>query len=181
MTVTTVIPPSLRPWSGYAEPGFPVAVWWAFAEVIGDASGGRRELQVVFKSANQPGQPRLYNLEQFDYFDNDNIARLVDLIWQGFDLPPGTDSGGVATGGGGLAFVSVPSVVAGALLGTVDMLKLPFLLGLPAAFLSQSTFFLRTPNVDLASVRMKVSGYVWDARSFQVPGGPRRPPGALWG
>lgn len=181
MSVTITQGIFLRPWSGFSEPQFPVGIWWVFVTLLGDASGGSRSLVVEFKPANAQGVPRLYNLEQIQVSDTDRVTKDGDLIFNGWDILPGEDSAGGAPQSPGMSLRLVASPIAGANLDGRFLAPLPLLLGLPTAFLANTAVQIRFANVDADSIRTKLHGYYWDARSFQVTGGPQRPPGGLWG
>jgi len=184
VTVFIDITPTLRGWSGFAEPSLPIGIWTAAATVLGDASGGSRTGTVVFKTDNTPPVARLWNLEQFDAFDEDATPLAGDLIWNGWDLLPGATSEGSGVHGGvgiGVAFQASP--IAGAVVSSLSLAlygALPILLGVPAATVSSTTLQFRVANSDGLNLRMRFQGYVWSNRAFQVPGGPQRPATSLW-
>jgi len=179
MSVIESRPFSLRPWSGHSEPGLPVAIWTQSFSLTGDASGGSRTMITEFKAASSPAHPRLYNLEQMDIFDNKSIGAIVDILWNGFDRPPGTTSEGSGLGAFGYTIAMQASAIAGSLASGFDTPPFPILLGIPAAVVSQCVVQIRAENSDGDLIRAKLHGYVWDARSFQTDGGPQRPKG-LW-
>lgn len=178
MSVLTLVPMGLRPWSGFARPQFPVAVWNAEASILGDASGGSRTVAVEFKAANAPGVPRLFNLEQIDAFDNLTATSTVDVLYAGWDHATGDFDLGLGAFGRGAAMQVSP--IAGASLVLSDI-HLPILLGIPTAAANQVNLQFRMANSDGDTLRVRFQGYVWDARSFQVEGGPQRPATGLWG
>jgi len=178
MSVDNTEQVSYKPWSGFAEDGLPAGVWYGYAEILGDASGGSRTCQIQFKAAAANLVNVLYSLEQVQVFDTDQAGKFVDLLLNGWDIHFGRAD--VVLGNTAYTFALAASPIAGAGFNTRDNLPLPIILGIPGRVIASTVLGLRAVNVDADTLRFYVQGYFWTPRSFQSPGGPQRPQTSLY-
>lgn len=179
MSVLFRTPYSPRAWRGYDDPGLPVGMYIAYGVVLGDASGGRQEVEIEFKRANAAVSGNHYNIEQMNVFvagtvttldlkiQAINFERLQNFmigerIWR-YDL---SSDGSAAVAGSNQA-ISFP---------------LPKFLGQGSIVPGEaSTFTCSVNNVLSNLLSVAVQGYIWEPRSMMAPGGLRRPIDGLYG
>jgi len=172
MTVDTDFRVDTRPYSGYEDPGLPIASYIASGSSTGNGTGGNHLLSFLFQVAESDIVTERYNLEQF-HIDIGVAASLIAIMSaQGMDhlafpfriaarqrwsLIVGSD--GVADAAGAIT----------------EMSALPIWLGMPQPEVDAGIRF-QIPNVDLQVVTASIQGYIWGPRSILAPGGPKRPP-----
>lgn len=166
MTVSTITSFVRRPWGG-APPPFPSGIWVAGETVTGNVSGGFRQVQILFNEA--PTWSQIVSLESYSFFTGEAAAGVVEIVPSGFDndLDPGVND------------VSFVPIIAGVDRTSQEpnMVRSMFL-GRGKQGTTNSVIF-RTVNVDAVTFQVKAHGYIWDAQSLAIPGGPRKPPGGL--
>jgi len=165
----------IRPYSGYDDPGLPIATWVAQAGRAGNASGGTINLDFLFQEDGTPLISELFSLEQMAIdvstgssvggsmltINMDTLApnrQLTDQRWN-FNL---------------IAFNNIRAMT----LQSANIL--PIWLGSPNRAEGDSGIRFFFTNVDLLLYQVVLQGYMWGPRSILAPGGPRRPGGGLF-
>lgn len=162
------------PWGGVSIPGWPIATWRWDAGVIGDGSGGVRELDIVFQSAlsGQPLGTQLYNIEQLAVGDtNENSLKCRMSV-----LTLGKHS---QVQRWSLAVNQIVDIGSALDLQDVRGVRGLFFGGQSIAGAS-AVVAIDIDNVDLAVFTAVAMGYVWTGGVNSVPGGPVRPDPRLW-
>lgn len=177
MTVSVTFRVDIRPYSGYSDPGLPIAAWIAQGGIAGDASGGNVILNFFFQLDDDPLISELFNLEQIaadtdgatsqefiiTFRNMDNLAfnrQLSDRIWR---------------------FQTTASLAGFSAL-TLDRADvLPLWIGAPNRDEGDSGIRIQAANVLNRLYQITLQGYLWGPRSVLAEGGPRRPPGGLFG
>lgn len=177
MTVSATFRVDIRPYTGYSDPGLPVAAWIAQGGVAGDASGGLIFMNFNFQRDEDAQISELFSLDQMHADTSSSVSRiglletrnmdalsqnrpLTDQIWRFQTLGGPTGSGFSA-----IALIGDP---------------LPFWLGAPNRVEGESGLRVTWLNIDLLLHLVTLQGYMWGPRSVLAEGGPRRPVGGLF-
>jgi len=164
----------VRPYSGYSDPGLPVAAWIAEAGAVGDASGGIINMDFLFQRDGDAQISELFNLEQMAMDTSSATSRPFSLETVNMDSlapnRPATDQ----VWRGSTFDISGLSISAGPI---NNKLNLPLWLGSPNRNEGDSGLRFQWANVDLLLYFINVQGYMWGPRSVLAEGGPRRPVG----
>jgi len=175
MTIVDEVIVERRGWGGLSDdPGLPIGMWIAAGAVVGDGSGGVRQLDVVFQPATATSLWSLMvSLEQLNVQDDNNVATPVSMRANNLD----NDSGFNA--------LWIFNVLAHATDGSaaMDLKSHQLPLFFPGASNAIAEVGLRFNIVNADTKRMIViaQGYIWDAAARSAPGGPRRPGGSVYG
>jgi len=164
----------IRPYSGFTDPGLPVASWISQAGGAGDASGGQLDFGFFFQLDGQPLISELFNLEQISIDTTsgtsaDCLLETVNMDNLALNRPGSTQqwmfksAGGTGLGGRS-AYDGFSNV-------------LPLWLGSPNRDEGDSGLRMTFDNVDLLLVAVTLQGYMWGPRAVLAEGGPRRPVG----
>jgi len=181
MTVIAVPTVSYRSFRGYADEGLPAGVWEVNGQVTGDASAGQVNITPVFLRISLGPSNLLYSLEQISLFDDKASGSTYALEIDGFDAESA-------------AFVSAQvyslqtTVLSTDTTGGVGNAMTPerarpmrgLFLGNPVSRSLSALIRLSGPNVEDDVTQLHMGGYWWHQRSWNAPGGPRRPPGGLY-
>lgn len=178
MSITTESRVEMRPWNGFEDPGLPEGAWVASDIVSGDGSGGFMRVNFNFFLANDPLSSRMFSLEQWSAgfgtsllgdalgliqitgFDRLTTARLMQDRFYAFDL---IDTLLVATA------------------ARPEQFPRSIWLGPPGEAGTGAAVSFQTANLNTVGMRVTAQGYVWGPRSRLAAGGPRRPPGPVFG
>jgi len=163
----------------FRSPGgaFPDGIWTSQLTVIGDASGGDVVLVHDVITLTEPFSALMLTLEQLTVDDGESSARGYLLQAIGFEEHNPIGNNNLL-----INFVTVDGVGSVSCLGPEGLLRKPVLFGRCDRTSGQdSSISVRTPNVDGGSFRDALWGYYWGPGAMNEPGGPRRPPGSLFG
>lgn len=170
MTVIAEIEVNVREFSGWNEPQFPSGYWSAGGQVLGDASGGSMGIQVNFSRATSLRNSQFYSLEQFSAWQQVGTLDNAHLSFANFDL---------GRGSGIERKFSVVFIATQAGFSPIQGSDITALRGL---FLGRqfdpnttTSMSLLMDNNNTVFVNLRAEGYIWDARSVAVAGGPQRP------
>ncbi len=169
----------IRPYSGYSDPGLPIASWIAQGGTAGDASGGILFMNFLFQRDEDPQISELFNLEQIAADTSTAVQRVGMLRTLNMDVlsasRPLTD----------MTWRVFTQAVGGSILfSNFDFLNNnfnPLWLGAPNRVEGDSGLQFQWPNIDLLLYLCTLQGYMWGPRSVLAEGGPRRPVGNLFG
>jgi len=164
-----------RPFQGYRDPGLPSGTWFATNAVAGDASGGFRNLTMLFRGSNQPLNNVFYSVERLYVLDLANSTLPGEFFASNFDDVQG--SGGV--------FNMIADIESGPTFGGLrpdaqQAINRGHFLGRGRAIGNASDLSFRTNNSDTDIVSVALGGYWWSNRVMGVEGGPRRPVEGLY-
>jgi len=164
----------IRPYTGYSDPGLPIASYIAQGGLVGDASGGNVIFTFIMMTEQEEKITEMFNLEELE-LDTDGAgeAFLMETVnmdslsrnrsaskrkWQGATIAFGSDSAS--------PFLHLSTFR-------------PMWLGSPNLDARAGTAGLRFSfaNTDLRLYAVTIQGYIWSSRSILADGGPRRPLG----
>ncbi len=181
MSVALTLPIQHRPFRGYDDPGLPSGIWIVLGSVLGDATGGFLNLDLVFKDGSRavPESSQLYNLEQlyvFSTLDSDHVIAMIPANWDE-DTPGST--GAISTVISLL--LSTPVLLSGSAgLGRDINGMHPLFLGQVRKNATNTIIRFSMSNTAV-SLAVKAEGYFWGPEALNAPGGPRRPVDSLYG
>lgn len=165
-----------RRFTGFMDPRFPIGFWWGAGESTGDGSGGflRHALDFAGVSIRDA---QLYSLEQIDQLRSSSTsAGDFEILTDGFD-----DLDRTGTDWDMVVQAIQPGSSAILLGATRDLSALRgYFLGNPAISSPPANLSVAVTNVNLATLRIRAQGYIWDPRSILADGGPQRPPTGLY-
>lgn len=182
MSVASVLRVESRAFNGFAAPGLPTGTWFGQHFVVGDASGGFANVQLLFQIASAPLSARLYSLEQFCLqIGGAAITASVGAIRTlAMDMR--------VAGSTGTQFAE--RIWAFPLLedGNGDGLGTPpadsrpgWYLGAPIGGGFASGIVGNVPNPGVGfSVTLTAQGYFWEPAARNADGGPIKPTNGLW-
>ena len=178
MSVGFSVRVDVRPYTGYDDPGLPIAAWISQAGVVGNASGGTLNIDFLFQLDAQPLTTELYNLEQVSADTSAEAERQFSLETLNMDQlalnregsPQKWRSRVLAATGSGIAATELDGATI-----------LPLWLGAPNRAEGDSGIRMFWQNADLLLYAVTLQGYIWGPRSVMAAGGPRRPVGGLFG
>jgi len=160
-----------------SPPGpFPAGIWTSQLTVIGDVSGGDVILTHEVILLTEPFSALMLTLEQV-FIDDTQAADeyLMEII--GFE-----EHNPIGNNNMLIAFNTRNSLGTLSALGPADLLHKPIFLGRCDRTSGQgSSISVRSGNTDGISFRDSLWGYYWTPDAMYAPGGPQRPPGALFG
>ena len=176
MTITSIVDIGYRPYGAYADPSLPAGLWIGGGVVVGDASGGDRQIRIIFALASQLRVSSAFSLEQVTMDLTDNSAQGVEFRCSNLDK----DVSDVT--GRNLRFVlATAGASAGdSFLPLRELSGLPFWLGRQSGSNIETSMTLIIPNTDGEEFSATCQGYYWSQRSISVPSGPRRPVGGFY-
>lgn len=176
MTVSADFRVETRPYSGYDDPGLPIAAYVASGEATGDASGGFVNLTFRFQIAEGANVTERYNLEQLHVDVQTGTNTAVVMVLQGMDhiqfpfRPMARQEWTMILNSNGVADSSLP---------VSELAGLPIWMGMPVPGVDAGVEF-QFPNLDTVLFTASVQGYIWGPRSILAEGGPRRPPNGFF-
>jgi len=159
-----------RGFSGYEDPRYPTGMHLTEGAVIGDASGGDKVLIFDFSTVAAPRNSQYYSLDELRITNFAAAAAVGELAIVNFDSSVTTR----------FAIELVVTDVAFGSLQLHDYLKRPLFLGRQRSRTAATSISISFNNVDTILLRAYIAGYVWSARSTNVPGGPQRPPTGIY-
>ncbi len=177
MTVVAQINVESRRYNGYLDPRYPIGYWQAALSLIGDASGGFLEIDLLFQTANGVDRlnSQMYSCERLAAGTDDGFVRVVAI--------QAVNMGGPSNQGFQQRYTVTLNTPAGVAVSSVqmgDLTMLPWFLGSQRTPGLVTSLALIAQNTDLATYTFEAEGYRWDARSVLVDGGPQRPPTGLY-
>ena len=174
MTVVGAFRYDVRPYSGYDDPGLPVAAYIAQGALVGDASGGSVIFTFVYQEEQDERITELFNLEQLSIDTNGSGE---SILMQTVNMD--TLSRNRAASPQMARFVTVATVSQSTLNLDTQQSGLPLWLGSPNLNSLSGLGALRFSlgNTDLRLYAITIQGHIWSARSILAQGGPRRPVG----
>ena len=176
MSVQASFRVDVRPYSGYAEPSFPIGAWIAQGGLAGDASGGNLTFDFLFQRDDDALVTELYSLEQISIDSTASANHSGNMQTIRMDqLAPNRPASPSIWG-----FFLVARVT-GAALDLEESNILPLWLGAPNLDEGGKGLRFTFANVDLRLFAITIQGYMWGPRSVLASGGPRRPVGGLFG
>jgi len=176
MSVIAVAQVSVRPFSGFVDPGLPVGFWFATAQALGDASAGLNSVAFRFQDTGAPAPSLYWSLEQLNINISDPNVQNCRLQIANMDNVPGSLNFAINFALNLTTF----DLGGGAAILTRDLAFLPLFLGNPVDNGLSSGLQIDVDNTLAATVTAKVQGYFWGARSVTSPGGLRRPIDGLY-
>lgn len=163
------------PFKQFGAP-FPAGIWLGTVFAAGDASGGFIFLNLELNLLTEPFTALILTLEQYELQPSDVLARSYLMEANGFTQVPG------ANRFPRIAFQVNPTLGGPAAIFATDLLQKPFYLGQVSRAAGIDTQIRTlTQNIDLESYIVHALGYYWTPDAINAPGGPQRPPGALFG
>lgn len=181
MTVLAQFRVDTRPYSGYDDPAFPIASWISQGLVIGDASAGSANIDLLFVFAEGLAAiTEMYNLEQLHVDTQVPTTEQILMRTQSMDnLAPNRPAAEQSW--------LIPLTSTGAndtVMSLVQASGLPLWLGSPTIVGGggnlDSGLRFEFQNVNLVVYEVSAQGYMWSTRSILAPGGPQRPPFGLF-
>lgn len=160
-----------RGFSGFEEPQFPTGYHRTEGAMIGDGTGGDQVLLFDFALATEQRNSQYYSLEELSItrFNSGSVTAEMEVV--NFDSSVTTR----------YSLVLTPNQVAFACLRIDDAQQIHGLfLGRQASPSGNMSVSFSHDNTDTILTRVLIGGYVWSARSTNVPGGPQRPPTGLY-
>lgn len=170
MTIVASGSPINKGWEGYDNPSLPIGAWEFDLGVTGDASGGVREVDIVFKESGAPLSALAYSIEHLSLQDLDNTTQNVSLFTSGFVLlkqlllSVGTFSPGNFASSNQLIARGIPLF-----LGQIQ----------PVAG-GGAIVHIQINNDDLELFNVRAEGYTWSQRSILARGGYQKPLTSPW-
>jgi len=174
MTIIAVADFTSRKERGWDHPGYPIGTWQAEGQVVGDASGGTRIVQMdLAKAFTPPGLA--FSLEWLTAADLAGIANVMRLAIIAFDADFASTRNYVFP-------LTVASGVTSAFsVGTRDLPR-PIFLGISASAIAAAVLSWSLANLNTEVLTVHAGGYFWNPRSVaQLPGGYLRPPDGMFG
>lgn len=161
--------------AGFDNPALPIGIYVAQGGTGGDATGGIMAIRVVYHPAGPQQHSLMYNIEQLSGHMGGNTGGGLQLVTENLGMI--TPSRPLTGTSWGVQFQARGS------LATIanDTIKLPLWLGAPNLLGGRSSVDFGIVNIDADSINIVVYGYIWGPRSTLAPGGPQRPPGAMFG
>lgn len=178
MTVGFSFRVDIRPYSGYSDPGLPIASWIAQGGAAGDASGGFLFMEFHFQRDDDPLISEMFNLETMTVdtsASSQDLGTIQTLNMDNLSLNrPVTDQL--------KRFVAQSSPAAFATASMEIQASFdPWWLGAPNRVEGDSGLRVKWVNTLNRLFLVTLGGYVWGPRSVLADGGPRRPVGNLYG
>lgn len=174
MTVNATELVRFRQFRGYEDPSLPLLYWAATVSVVGDGSGGQRQLSMIFNPSTAPRPPLFYSLEQLTIFDSDNNAKAGVLEAINLD-----DVGGIT-----MIMTRVMPLVAGLTQSGPTVVDLEaiqgYYIGGAVDAGTETRLGFRSTNVTGTVLVANAQGYAWGPRSILAPGGLQRPVQGLY-
>jgi len=175
MSVTLQAPVIRRRWWGAdSNPGMPIGVWAAQANLTGDATGGELVLEFLFNPATAPTDSKLYSAEWITLRDAPSASgREVEVNTVNMDDVFGAWNQG-------FQLLLVPSAGLQKRIRPIDQIPSKWFLGHQRFAGIATTLSFRKTNVDMETLTVGGQGYIWTPRSLLVEGGLQRPTNAMW-
>jgi len=179
VSIQLTVPPTIRPFRGWADPALPDGFWVVHASVLGDASGGLQSINIRFSSAGQPNVSNLWNIEQMILGMSTPSAQRVRMDFGNMDIQPVGISTGALTK---LVSLLLEDLGAAPASGALAKLKddMPIFLGSAGKEVNGDVAWDVT-NILNVSFNVFVQGYFWGPGAINAEGGPQRPATGLFG
>lgn len=170
MSIINQVVVARREFPGYPDPSLPIGIWQGTGQVIGDASGGNMEVDLVFNRSTAERDGNFYSFDQLMINSTDvggtrvgelfffNLGTVVGLIFQRYAIQ---------------MLISHPGNFAN--IRTEGLAFLPLFMGRQFREGVTTGLAIAFANINTAIVDMSAMGYVWGPRSINSPGGPSRP------
>lgn len=154
-------------WQGFVDRRFPIGAWHATDDVVGDASGGQRTIDLFLQQSTAP-TGLTYSVERLMVTDSDNNSKSGLVVSGGFLV------------GNSIGFRMEATDTLASL--RADLWRRMFL-GVTLANVATgglASLSFVVDNVDLAILIVTAEGYIWDQRSSQADGGYQVPLTSPW-
>lgn len=178
MTVTVTGRVRFLPFRTPPNPSQPAGLWTSQLTAIGDASGGDLFLITEVNLLTEPFSALMLTIEQIMLTDTSNAGRTWTMEATGFEEHD-------PVGNRNVIYDFVTSATgptsATALNQSGTILKPIFLGRCDRTSGQDSSIRVITDNIDVFTFRQDLWGYFWTPDAMNAPGGPQRPPGALFG
>lgn len=158
---------------GYRNRGLPNGVWQANWALVGNATGGNRRIEIVFKPANVTIPNQSYSLEHVSISDTDNNANNIDLATDGFAFTFGSDWGTAAA-------MKVGQVTSRLELRDMAAIRGQFLGEPNRTRAAVVQLIVNISNINAATFAGVLAGYIWGPEAKATQGGPQRPGGGVF-
>lgn len=179
MTVINMVPIRRLPYRGSDDPALPTGIWWGTGVIVGDASAGTMQVRFTLKAEGDPVSGDVWNVEQLMAFVSDNSTTHFGFI-TAVGLSPSREAPGVDA----LYPVSFPTLGAGSGQAAIGFQPVfpKFLGGTRGGSDTLAAIGIGLTNLTASdSLSVSMMGYIWEARSLMVEGGPQRPERPLFG
>jgi len=176
MSVTFTVGTVDLPFLPHEDPRLPFAIWFSTGNFTGDASGGNLVVDVTLRGpASQQQIGSYWSLERLsmetrvvtDHF------MLAQGFWPTFE--------GVGVTEPNLPLELRQSRAGSAVLDAAGAVVFPLFLGGGGDPNSRQIIQFNSINGATEFTRFVIIGYRWDSSVRQLPGGPLRPPGSVFG
>jgi len=176
VSVTTNTRIRFLPFRSPPDPSFPSGIWTGQMFAAGDATGGQIFMQLDINLLTEPFSAMMFTLEQLLVNDsNSNRSYLFEAT--GFEEHDPVGNRNVI-----LEFRTELGPLNETGLRQDQMLNKPLFLGRADRRSGQDTRIrLITDNANGIGYHVELFGYYWLPGAMKAPGGPQRPPGALFG
>lgn len=165
-----------RPWTGHPEDNLPDAFWIGIGSVEGDVSGGSRIVNIELKPAGNPLVTTIFSLEQLSVTSAELTAGEVRVQTVNMDFLLGQPADAIWSR---MILLGATATQTSSIAGDHEMR--PALLGQPRSAALAAFLQFSITNTNLISMDVVAQGYRWGGAALLVPGGPRRPPGSIYG
>lgn len=160
------------PFQGAEDPALPIGMWGFSLQATGDVSGNVLATTAILASASQAKSGSMFSLEHFNMQTNtigSEQARM-EIIGAAFpwDITPDY-------------LVDISGTFSQGAFNVRSLAALPLFLGWQDRAATALSIGFTMENIDSTILTTMAVGYIWSPRSRSVPGGPRRPEGALYG
>lgn len=176
MTIAQNFRTEVRPYSGYNDPSLPIGAWIGQGVLIGNATGGFLQMNLLFQFGQQELVSELYNVEQFTADVSANTTQVAEIQTRNMDRLAGDRLVGVQR----WQFPVIGDGVNNAMSQLESQAGLPIFLGRPTTRLLECGVRVQFANTDLLTFSCTLQGYIWGPRSVLAEGGPRRPVNGLF-
>jgi len=161
VTVVGVTRVQQRPWRGYDDPGLPVGMYISQGTVLGDASGGSMQINIVFRNAGVAASGRFYNIEQLEIHVTSELGATEGfLTFNNFELV-----GATGLVNRTLRFILTNNAGATSALDFSEAPRLPIFLGITSPVAGLATDVrVGIDNINTETLFATIQGYIWEPR-----------------
>lgn len=166
-----------RRFSGWLDPRYPIGTWLAAFQLIGDASGGFIQLNLLFQTADGPARlnSQMYSVERMAAVVTSGNGPVAEII----ALNMGGPSNFTFSHQYSIQMLAQNASSQSAIAGD-QFTMLPWFLGAQRTAGQIAALSLLLINANGVIVTFEAEGYRWSPRSVLVDGGPQRPPTGLY-
>lgn len=157
--------------SAFADPGLPSGVWWGESSILGDASGGFANVQLLLQLAGDPLSARMFTVEQIMARINAATATQVRIAT--------TNMGNLVTNRPMTVRAWVEPMISDGISNSATGLSVPLRpiwLGAATTRGVEGSIRGEIPNPGVGvTLIVWMSGFMWEPGALNSPGGVRRP------